>query len=145
MAEYVRFVGQGNLFPGEFFSKEKMGPKQTEWMAEFQNWSPCQLLNRNIHNKFYQRKPDLRKTGKEDATLTCLLNGQTRTTAKMFKWNTIYSETHIDGECPRSVMVKAIDCGIVVSEFVLQSRYYVHFRANTLGKGMNPLILLGMG
>ena len=23
---------------------------------------------------------------------------------------------------------------------VLQSRYYVHFRANTLGKGMNPLI-----
>ena len=23
----------------------------------------------------------------------------------------------------------------------LQSRYYVHFRANTLGKGMNPLIL----
>ena len=32
-------------------------------------------------------------------------------------------------------------CGIVVREFVLQSRYYVHFRANTLGKGMNPLIL----
>ena len=26
-------------------------------------------------------------------------------------------------------------------KFVLQSRYYVHFRANTLGKGMNPLIL----
>ena len=38
----------------------------------------------------------------------------------------------------RGVMVKAIDCGIVVSEFVLQSRYYVLFRANTLGKGMNP-------
>ena len=35
-------------------------------------------------------------------------------------------------------MVKAINCGIVVSEFVFQSRYYVHFRANTLGKGMNP-------
>ena len=34
-------------------------------------------------------------------------------------------------------MVKAMDCGIVVREFVLQSRYYVHFRANTLGKGMN--------
>ena len=43
------------------------------------------------------------------------------------------------------VMVKAMDCGIVVREFVLQSRYYVHFRANTLGKGMNPLILLAMG
>ena len=42
---------------------------------------------------------------------------------------------------PRGVMVKAMNCGIVVREFVLQSRYYVHFRANTLGKGMNPLIL----
>ena len=37
-------------------------------------------------------------------------------------------------ECPRGVMVKATDCGIVVSEFVFQSRYYVHFRANNLGK-----------
>ena len=43
--------------------------------------------------------------------------------------------------CPRGVMVKAMNCGIVIREFVLQSRYYVHFRANTLGKGMNPLIL----
>ena len=49
------------------------------------------------------------------------------------------------GGCPRGVMVKAMDCGIVVCEFVLQSRYYVHFRANTLGKGMNPLILPAMG
>ena len=49
------------------------------------------------------------------------------------------------GVCPRGVMVKAMDCGIVVREFVLQSRYYVHFRVNTLGKGMNPLILPGMG
>ena len=46
--------------------------------------------------------------------------------------------------CPRGVMVKAVDCGIVVREFVLQSRYYIHFRANTLGKGMNPLILPAM-
>ena len=44
----------------------------------------------------------------------------------------------VRGGCPRGVMVKAMDCGIVVREFVLQSRYYVHFRANTLGKGMNP-------
>ena len=42
-------------------------------------------------------------------------------------------------------MVKAMDCGIVVREFVLQSCYYVHFLANTLGKGMNPLILPAMG
>ena len=45
-------------------------------------------------------------------------------------------------KCPRGVMVKAMDYGIVVREFVLQSRYYVHFRVNTLGKGMNPLISL---
>ena len=49
------------------------------------------------------------------------------------------------GGCPRGVMVKAVDCGIVVREFVLQSRYYIHFRANTLGKGMNPLILPAIG
>ena len=40
--------------------------------------------------------------------------------------------------CPRGVMVKVMDS-------VLQSRYYVHFRANTLGKGMNPLIPPAMG
>ena len=42
-------------------------------------------------------------------------------------------------------MVKAMDCRIVVSEFVLQSRYYNHFRANTLEKGMDPLIAPDMG
>ena len=51
----------------------------------------------------------------------------------------------IPGGCPRAVMVKAMDCGIVVSEFVLQLRYYVHFQANTLGKYMKPLILPAMG
>ena len=47
--------------------------------------------------------------------------------------------------CRGGVMVKAMDCRIVVREFELQSRYYVHFRANTIGKGMNPLILPAMG
>ena len=41
-------------------------------------------------------------------------------------------------------MVKAKDYGIVVSKFELQSRYYSDFQRNTLGKGMNPLILLAM-
>ena len=49
------------------------------------------------------------------------------------------------GGGPRGVIVKMMDCGIVVCEFVLQSRYYVHFWANTLGKSMNPLILPAMG
>ena len=42
--------------------------------------------------------------------------------------------------CPRDEMVKVMYCGIVESEFVLHS----HFRANTLGNGMNHLILLAM-
>ena len=47
--------------------------------------------------------------------------------------------------CPHGVIVKAMDCGIVVSKFELLWRYYIHFRANTLEKGMNPLILPTMG
>ena len=46
---------------------------------------------------------------------------------------------------PRGVMVEVMDCGIVVSEFVLQSCYYVHFRASTREKWMNPLIFPVMG
>ena len=42
-------------------------------------------------------------------------------------------------------MVKAIDSGIVASEFKLQSRYNVHFQTNTQGKGINPLALQTMG
>ena len=56
----------------------------------------------------------------------------------------IQSRGHVVG-CPHGVLVKAMDYGIVVSEFVLESRYYIHFRANTLGKGMNRLILPAMG
>ena len=51
----------------------------------------------------------------------------------------------ISGGCPDGVIVKAMDCRVVVREFVLQSCYYFHFRANTLGKGMNPLFLPAMG
>ena len=54
-------------------------------------------------------------------------------------------QTGFGGGGPRGVMVKAMDYGIVVREFVLQLLYYVHFRANSLGKGMNPLILPAMG
>ena len=68
---------------------------------------------------------------------------------QVLKWNyRLFVEgcSHtISGGGPRGVMVKAMDYGIVVRKFVLQSRYYVHFRANTLGKGMNPLILPAMG
>ena len=52
---------------------------------------------------------------------------------------------NVGGGGSRGVMVKAIDCGIIVSEFEFHSHYNIHFRANTLGKGMNPLILPAMG
>ena len=38
------------------------------------------------------------------------------------------------------VVANVLDCDIEVSEFKLQSRYFVHFRTNNLGKSMNPLI-----
>ena len=53
--------------------------------------------------------------------------------------------THLKGGCHRDVMVNELDCRIVVREFVLQLHNYVHFQANTLGKGMNPPILPAMG
>ena len=64
----------------------------------------------------------------------------TKPKGKIYKTKSLHHYITLLG-CPRGVMVKAMNCGIVVREFVLQSRYYVHFRANTLGKGMNPLIL----
>ena len=63
---------------------------------------------------------------------------------KMFKYTDIFLPI-MKGVCLRGVMVKAMDCGIAVREFVLQSRYYVHFQANTPGKGMNPFILPAIG
>ena len=42
---------------------------------------------------------------------------------------------------PRGVMVRVLGCRIVVSEFELQSRHYLHFRTNTLKKDINTFIL----
>ena len=42
-------------------------------------------------------------------------------------------------------MAKVLDCGLDVSEFELQSQYYVHFRTNTLGKGISRFISSAMG
>ena len=57
----------------------------------------------------------------------------------------IVYEMHKESSGSHGVMVKVMDCGNIVSEFVHQSHYYVYFQANTLGKGMNPLILPVMG
>ena len=57
----------------------------------------------------------------------------------LVKFRYVHTDLNPAGRCPRGVMVKAMDWEIVVSEFELHSRYYVHFWTNTLGKGMNPL------
>ena len=40
-----------------------------------------------------------------------------------------------------SIIAKVQDAGLEISEIELQSCYYIHFQTNTLGKGMNTLIL----
>ena len=45
----------------------------------------------------------------------------------------------------RSVMVIAMECRIIVSEFELLLHYHIHVQTNTLGKGMRPLILPDIG
>ena len=42
-----------------------------------------------------------------------------------------------DQQCPHDVMANVLDCDIVIREFELQTRHYVHLRTNTLGKGMS--------
>ena len=42
------------------------------------------------------------------------------------------------------VVAKVPGCDIVVNEFELQSRYIIHFRTNTIGKGINHLISRAM-
>ena len=37
-------------------------------------------------------------------------------------------------------MANMMNYDIFISKFKIQSRYYVHFRTNTLGKGMNSFI-----
>ena len=57
----------------------------------------------------------------------------------------IYLPALIDSKkgCPRDVMVKTMDCGIVVSEFELQSRYYVHPYPPSYGLNSTTTVLLG--
>ena len=41
----------------------------------------------------------------------------------------------------RDAMANVLDCESVANEFEFQSCFYIHFRINTLGKGMNSPIL----
>ena len=41
-------------------------------------------------------------------------------------------------------LAKVLDCDIVLSEFEFQSRYYIHFPVNTLGKTLDSLMIPGL-
>ena len=43
----------------------------------------------------------------------------------------------LDGENPSGVEANVLDCGIMVSEFELLSRYYVYFWTDTIGKDID--------
>ena len=45
---------------------------------------------------------------------------------------------------PRDIMAYMLDCDLEVRGFELQSRYYVLFQTNTLGKGINSFIVSAM-
>ena len=63
----------------------------------------------------------------------------------LYSYREVYMRSEKTGGGPCGVMVKALDCGIVVSEFKLWQCYYIHFWINTLGKGINLIILPAMG
>ena len=54
----------------------------------------------------------------------------------------IYIYIYILGQLEsfRSVMEKVLNSGLEESALELKSTYYIHFRTNALGKGINPLI-----
>ena len=41
-----------------------------------------------------------------------------------------------------SVVANVLDWNVIITEFKPHSGYYVHFRIDTLGKRMNPLMLM---
>ena len=88
--------------------------------------------------KHYHRKNTMTHTQNTCPNCFTVRSGKKRLVLlKLVLWPQS-SKNQRGGGGPRGVMVKAMDCGIVVREFVLQSRYTIHFRANTLGKGMKP-------
>ena len=57
-------------------------------------------------------------------------------------FHTLYEEkkiyTYIERGCLFGVMVKTLDCRLVVSEFELHSLNYIPFQTASFGKVMNP-------
>ena len=51
---------------------------------------------------------------------------------------------NLERKSPLGVMVKVLNCGVVVIEFKFQSHLYVYRWTNALWKGMNPFIIPAM-
>ena len=63
----------------------------------------------------------------------------------IWTWIGNFIKMHNNKGSARGVAANELDCGIVVRVFELQSRYYVHFRTNTLGKRYEPPNLYSYG
>ena len=48
----------------------------------------------------------------------------------------LHSITNWTGGSPCGVVANVLDCDIIVSKFEQKSYYFVHFRTNTLGEGV---------
>ena len=63
----------------------------------------------------------------------------------LFLYSTLWHSLSGGEVNPYNAVVNVCDHDIVVSEFEFQSCYYIHFRTNTLGKGMDILTPPTMG
>ena len=77
-----------------------------------------------------------------ERTLTC--SKQTASPEENIPKQVSYPGSN-SGGLPRGVVAHVLDFNLEVSEFELKLHYYDHFRINTFGKGMNPLVHVAMG
>ena len=118
---------------------EKEGKTSTRKQNSGRKWK---LSDRDCWTLSWIVQKDYKKTAPK---ITAELNDNLD---KLVSSKVIWRKLHkagFHGGCPRGVMVKAMDSEIVVSEFVLQSHYDVHFRTNTLGERYEPPYLPSYG
>ena len=99
-------------------------------------------LRRRIWEPVCEKKREMERVreGKSICELFCVC---THTQTHTHTHTRVHAYTHTRTlVCPQDMIVNGLDCGLEVSELELQSHYYVHFRINTIRKGMNPLFPL---
>ena len=160
-----------NWSPWAWLKEKKIKWSQISWIGRFFLATNCQMLKalwvdallwwsshdlfcnnsrlfspteRSICRKIFCRLhldwQELALTSKNMINMTMTFDFDCFAFATLFEL-LVTLKKHVHEGCPRGVMVKLMDRGIVESEFELQLPYYVHFWTNTLGKDMNPLSL----